>query len=103
MRSRTWGKDGGVGGPSGTLNVPLATFRDSRLGQRGGKGRRAMGMSYGWAASAPVLTFDFASVSGQGLVFNTEEFRRPAFSSAQLAQVVTDCVPASEEPSREPR
>ena len=45
MRSRTCGKDGGAGVPSGTLNAPLATFRDSRIGQRGGKGRRAMGPS----------------------------------------------------------
>lgn len=48
MRSRTWGKDCGRGVPSGMLTAPLATLRDSRVWQRGGKGRRAMGASL-WA------------------------------------------------------
>ena len=101
MRSRTCGKDGGAGVPSGTLNAPLGTFRDSKLGQRGGKERRAMGPSL-WAGFEPPNSyFRFRQRRVGGLIFNTKELCGAGVWSAQSAQVVTDCVPVSGERSRE--
>ena len=76
MRSRTWGKDGGGGGPSGMLNAPLATYRDSRVGQRGGKGRRAMGPNLWSGFEPPSFQVRFRQRFGSGLVFNAEESPR---------------------------